>query len=46
MEKALLVEDDPLIQEILVEFLHKNNFTVDSVSSAEAAHDMMNSNKY
>ena len=46
MEKALLVEDDPLIQEILVEFLHKNNFTVDSVSSAEAALDMMNSNKY
>ncbi len=46
MDRALLVEDDPLIQEILVEFLHKNKYNVDTVGSAEAALDMMNGNKY
>ncbi|MDZ4661781.1 MAG: response regulator [Pseudomonadota bacterium] len=46
MEKALLVEDDPLIQEILVEYLHNNKFKVDTVGSGEAALDMMNGNKY
>lgn len=46
MEKALLVEDDPLVQEIVVGYLHRNKFNVDTVGSAEAALDNMAGNDY
>ena len=44
--KALLVEDDPQVQRILVDFFQENNFKVHAVASAEAALVMMSSYKY
>lgn len=44
--KALLVEDDPQVQRILVDFFQENKFKVHAVASAEAALVMMTSYKY
>lgn len=44
--KALLVEDDPQVQRILVDYFQENKFKVHAVASAEAALVMMSSYKY